>query len=35
MKLDVARRLFSKYDSDKSGQLEEKEVFGVITETYA
>nr|P20473.2 RecName: Full=23 kDa calcium-binding protein; AltName: Full=TCBP-23; Contains: RecName: Full=12 kDa calcium-binding protein; AltName: Full=TCBP-12 [Tetrahymena thermophila]AAA30129.1 calcium-binding protein (TCBP-23) [Tetrahymena thermophila] len=34
MKLDVARRLFAKYDSDKSGQLEEKEVYGVITETY-
>ncbi|EAR85171.1 EF-hand pair protein (macronuclear) [Tetrahymena thermophila SB210] len=34
LKLDVARRLFAKYDTDKSGELEENEVYGIISDTY-
>ncbi|KAL4493640.1 hypothetical protein ABPG72_004133 [Tetrahymena utriculariae] len=34
LKLDVARRLFAKYDTDKSGELEENEVYGIICDTY-
>lgn len=34
-RLDVARRLFAKYDSDKNGTLDANEVTGVITETFS
>ena len=34
-KLDIARRLFKKYDLDNSGALDEKEIYFLIKETYA
>ncbi|EGR33387.1 hypothetical protein IMG5_054770 [Ichthyophthirius multifiliis] len=34
-RLDVARRLFQKYDTDGSGFLSENEVVGLIKDTYA
>lgn len=30
MQLDVARRLFAKFDTDKSGYLEKNEIYGLI-----
>ncbi|EAR87509.3 25 kDa calcium-binding protein (macronuclear) [Tetrahymena thermophila SB210] len=34
-KLDVARRLFKRYDKDGSGQLQDDEIAGLLKDTYA